>query len=80
MTKLSFYTPRSPAARLVAPLVATAVSYLPPRALRPLVVPLREISNHSRRPALRRRATRAIHLVVGDGMSMRVKRQHGGRS
>ena len=80
ITKLSYYTPRSALARLVAPLAATAVSYLPPRALRPLLVPLREISNHSRRPALRRRATRAIHLVVGDGMSIRVRRQRGGSS
>jgi len=79
MTKLTYYTPRSPLTRLAAPLVATAVSYLPPRALRPFVVPLRELSNRSRRPALRRCATRAIDLVVGDGMSIRVKRQHTGR-
>ena len=39
MTQLSYYTPRSPLARLLAPLVAGAVSYLPPRALRPLVRP-----------------------------------------
>ena len=75
MTKLTYYTPRTPVAHLVAPLVATAASYLPPRALRPIVVPLRELSNRSRRPALRRRATRAINLIVGDGMSIRVKRR-----
>jgi len=79
MTKLTYYTPRTPIAQLVAPLVATAVSYLPPRALRPLVVPLRDISNRSRRPTLRTRAIRAINLIVGDGMSIRVKRQHAGR-
>jgi hypothetical protein len=75
MTKLTFYTPRSPLTRLIAPLAANAVSYLPPRALRPLVVPLRDVSNHSRRPVLRRRATLAIYLIVGDGMTIRIKRR-----
>lgn len=79
MTKLTMFTPRSRLQRLLAPLVANAVSYLPPRALRPFVVPLRDISNNSRRRA-RRLATRAIHLLVGDGMAIRVRRQRGGRS
>lgn len=74
MTKLTYYTPRSPLQRLLAPLVANAVSYLPPRALRPIVRPCVRASNHSRRPALRRRATRAINLIVGDGMAIRIKR------
>ncbi len=80
MTKLTYYTPRAPLTRLVAPLVATAMSYLPPEVLRPFVVPLGDISNRSHRPALRRVATHAIDLVVGDGMSIRVRRQHAGGS
>jgi len=80
MTKLTYYTPRSPLTRLVAPVMGTAVSYLPPRALGPFVVALRELSNRSRRPALRGRAIRTIDLVAGDGMSIRLKRQHTGRS
>ena len=79
MTKLTYYTPRSPLASALAPLVATAASYLPPRALRPLVRPCVRWTRESRRPGLRRLADRAINLVAGDGMSIRVKRQHGGR-
>jgi len=68
MTKLTFYTPRSPLTRLLAPLVANAASYFPPEALRPVVRPCVRASNHSRRPALRRHASRTINLIVGDGM------------
>jgi len=75
MTKLTYYTPRSPLAQALAPLVATAVSYLPPRALRPIVKPCARWANESRRPGLRRLADRTIDLVVGDGMWIRVKRR-----
>jgi hypothetical protein len=80
MTKLTYYTPRSRPARLFAPLVATAASYLPPRTLRPIVKPCVRCANHSRRPNLRRAAARAIDLVVGDGMSIRVTRRHQRRA
>jgi len=80
MTKLTYYTPRSPLGRLLAPPVATAASYFPPRLLRPVVVPLRDISNNSRRPGARWHAIRAINLIDGDGMAIRTRRQHAGRS
>ena len=76
MTKLTYYTPHSRLARLIAPLLANAASYFPPRALRPIVRPCVRAWRHSRRPALRRRASRAIDLIVGDGMAIRIKRQH----
>ena len=76
MTKLTYYTPRRALTRLLAPPVARAVSYLPPRALRPIVKPCVRAANESRRPRLPRRADRAIYLLVGDGMSIRIKRQH----
>ena len=79
MTKLTMFTPRTRLQRLLAPPAANAVSYLPPRALRPIVVPLREVSNNSRRRRARRLATCAIYLIVGDGMTIRTRRQHGGR-
>ena len=75
MTKLTHYTPRSALARLLAPLAAAAVSYLPPRALRPIAVPCARWGRESRRPRLRRHADRTINLVVGDGMTIRVNRQ-----
>lgn len=75
MTKLTHYTPRSALARLLAPPVATAVSYLPPRALRPIAVPCARLGRESRRPALRRHADRTINLIVGDGMTIRVNRR-----
>jgi len=75
MTKLTHYTPRSALARLLAPLVATAVSYLPPQALRPIAVPCARFSRESRRFALRRHADRTINLIVGDGMTIRVNRR-----
>ena len=49
MTKLTCYTPGTPLARVVAPLVATAVSYLPPRALRPIAKPCMRLCRESRR-------------------------------
>ena len=76
MTKLTYCTPRSPLARLLAPAAAVAASHLPPRALRPVVRRCVWLSRESRRPRLRRRAMRAIDLLAGDGMSIRVKRQH----
>ena len=77
MSQLTYYTPRSPLARALAPLAAVGASYLPPPALRPLVKPCVRCSNESRRPRARRLASRTIDLLVGDGMSLRVKRQHG---
>lgn len=79
MTKLNHYTPGTPLARLLAPLVATAVSYLPPRALRPIAKPCMRLCRESRRPRLRRFASRTIDLVVGDGMTIRVNRQYARR-
>ncbi len=75
MRKLNHYTPRTRLARLLAPFVATAVSHLPPRALRPIAVPCVRWGRESRRPALRRRADRTINLIVGDGMTIRVNRR-----
>ena len=75
MTKLTYYTPRSPLASALAPLAASAASYLPPRALRPLIRPCVRWTRESRRPGLRRLADRTIDLVVGDGMWIRVKRR-----
>ena len=74
MTQLTYYTPRSPLTRLLAPLLAGAVSYLPPRALRPLVGPCVRACRASRRPGLRRRASHTIDPVAGDGMAIRVRR------
>lgn len=79
MTKLTMFTPQTRLQRLLAPIVANAVSYLPPRALRPFVAPLREVSNNSRRRRAGRLATRTIYLIAGDGMAIRINRQHGGR-
>ena len=79
MTKLTYYTPCSPLERLLAPAVAVAASHVPPRGLRPVVKPCVRLCRHSRRPALRHSAWRAIDLVVGDGMAIRVRRQRAGR-
>ena len=76
MTQLSYYTARSPLTRLLAPLLAGAVSYLPPPALPPLLRPCARACRASRRPGLRRRASHTIDLVAGDGMAIRVRRQH----
>jgi len=75
MTKLTHYTPRTPLTRALAPLVATVASYLPPRALRPIVKPCARWANQSRRPGLRRRANRTIYLLAGDAMWIRIKRR-----
>jgi len=76
MTKLTYYTPHSPLTRRLAPLVANVASCFPPRALRPIVRPYVRASNNSRRVAVRRHAIRTIALIVGDGMAIRIKRQH----
>jgi len=75
MRQLTYYTPRTQLARVSLPLVAVAASYLPPRALRPIVKPCARWANQSRRPRLRRHADRTVYLLAGDAISIRVRRQ-----
>lgn len=73
MTRLVYFTPRTTACRLASRLVATT-SHLPPRVLKRVVAPLLRSSRGTGR--LRRPADRVIFLIVGDGASQRVARQH----
>ena len=82
MLRLTYFQPRARSCAAVAPLVALAASYIPPRWLRYAIKPIRALSNSAPRPRTRpliRAATRAIDLLVGDGVAIRVARQHRGR-
>jgi hypothetical protein len=80
MTRLVHFTPHSIPSRLAAQVVASAASYLPPAVLKPLVGPLLR-GSRSARPGWRQRAAdQAISLIVGDGVSQRIRRQHRRRA
>ncbi len=81
MPRLTYFQPRTRTCVAFAPLVALA-AYIPPRRLRYIIKPIRGLSNSAPRPGTRpliRAAARAIALLVGDGVSIRVARQHRGR-
>jgi hypothetical protein len=75
MARLEYFNPRRPRARVLAGLIARAGSYLPPPALRRLVLPFVRVSHRGRPRELARRTERLVLLLVGDGRSLRVRRQ-----
>jgi hypothetical protein len=75
VARLEYFNPRRPRARVLAGLIAPAGSCLPPPALRGLVLPFVRVSRRGRPSELARRAERLVLLLVGDGRSLRVRRQ-----
>ncbi len=78
MTQLTYFTPRTSACATVAPHVALTASYVPATVLRRVVRPLLALTRSTPRPRTRpliRAASRAIDLLVADGVAIRVTRQ-----
>jgi len=76
MTRPVYFTAHSAGCRLAAQFVAGAASHLPPAILKRLVRPLLRCSRGAGPARLQPAAERAICLIVGDGDSQRVRRQH----
>jgi len=76
MTRLVYFTAHSTGCRLATQVAAGAASYLPPAILKRLVRPLLRCSRGAGPARLQPAAERAICLIVGDGVSRRVRRQH----
>jgi hypothetical protein len=75
VARLEHFNSQRPRARVLTGLIARPGSYLPPHALRRVVQPFVRISRPGRPRALARRAERPVLLLVGDGRSLRVRRQ-----
>ena len=76
MTRPGYFTAHSTGCRLAAQVAAGAASYLPPVILKRLVRPLVRCSRRAGPARLQPAAEQAICLIVGDGASQRVRRQH----